>query len=52
MRTVLRVVIKEGFSLELANLLLNDIHCALDYFKHQPNFIATKEGEGRGGFHH
>jgi len=48
---VMRIVVKEGMSLELANLLLNDIRHALQYFEdlahHVPVDIKT-----RGGFHH
>lgn len=47
-----RIVVKEGFSLELANLLLRNIRAALDYFRAQPNRVAYTNEKGRGGFHH
>ncbi len=48
---VMRVVVKEGFSLELANLFLKDIKSALDHFEKLPCKNPT-EGGDEGGFHH
>jgi glutamate decarboxylase len=35
---VQRVVIKEGFSRDMADMLLNDIQKAIAFFKSQPNY--------------
>jgi len=50
---VMRIVVKEGFSLELANLLLDDLQRAVDYFKSHPEHKATLPKKKAGsGFHH
>jgi glutamate decarboxylase len=52
---VMRIVVKEGFTIELANLLLNDIKSALDHFASLPGEKKTKlteEDKKKGGFHH
>jgi glutamate decarboxylase len=46
---IMRVVVKEGFSLELANLLLADIKRALKKLKNQK---ALSKEDGSSGFHH
>ena len=47
--TIMRIVVKEGMSLELANLLLADINSAIQYFE---KLGAHKIVEQHGGFHH
>ena len=47
---VLRIVVKEGFSRELADILIEDLKRALDYFAKQPKYQATTDTGG--GFHH
>ncbi|MBN2479095.1 MAG: glutamate decarboxylase [Parachlamydiales bacterium] len=42
--TVQRIVVKNGFSLDMANMLLKDIKRNLTFFKNQKNFIKTEEG--------
>ncbi len=49
---VVRAVIREGFSRELADLLIADIHRALSHFKHQSDYKATGADDGEGSFHH
>ncbi len=52
---VMRVVVKEGFSLELANLLLKDIKRALKHFEGMPKtkkVISDDDDKGGSGFHH
>jgi glutamate decarboxylase len=46
---VQRVVIKEGFSRDMADLLLRDIHSAIAFFKSQPNYQSKLSGSH---FHH
>lgn len=46
---VQRVVVKEGFSRDMADLLLADMHRALDLFARQPAHAPTVEGSH---FHH
>ena len=46
---VQRVVVKEGFSRDMANLLLDDMRRALQQFATQPNKTATAKGSH---FHH
>ena len=46
---VQRIVVKEGFSHDMADMLLNDIRRSLEWFKAQPGFISRKDG---GNFHH
>ena len=46
---VQRIVVKNGFSLDMADMLLNDFKRSLDYFKTQPKFKPKKEGRQ---FHH
>ncbi len=46
---VQRVVVKEGFSHDMADMLLKDMCSALEWFKSQPGFISKKEGSH---FHH
>lgn len=42
---IMRIVVKEGMSMELANLLLNDVRRAIQYF-------AGESTEKQEGFHH
>ncbi len=42
--TVQRIVVKEGFSRDMADMLLKDMHRALEWFGRQPNYIAKKQG--------
>ncbi len=46
---VLRIVVKEGFSRDMANLLLNDIHRHLQFFTSQP---GHRPGRSRPNFSH
>ena len=46
---VQRIVVKEGFSRDMADMLLNDIDRALKWFDSQPGFISKKVGNN---FHH
>ena len=46
---VQRVVVKEGFSHDMADMLLSDIRHALEWFESQPGYISKKEGSH---FHH
>ena len=46
---VQRVVVKEGFSRDMADMLLKDIQRALDFFKSQPNYQPKQSGSH---FHH
>lgn len=48
---IMRIVVKEGLSLELANMLLKDIQRALDYFKNHPQSDVDNPAT-RSGFHH
>lgn len=41
---VQRIVVKEGFSRDMAEMLLNDMRRAIEWFGQQPNYIATKQG--------
>jgi len=41
---VQRIVVKEGFSRDMADMLLNDMRRALQWFEQQPNYIAKKHG--------
>jgi len=41
---VQRIVVKEGFSRDMADILLRDIHSALQYFASQPTHIKKKDG--------
>jgi glutamate decarboxylase len=43
---VLRVVVKEGFSHDLANLLLDDLRRHLKFFASQPGYTPTYTGGG------
>ena len=47
--TVQRVVIKEGFSRDMAELLLRDIHSAIAFFQSQSNYQSKLSGSH---FHH
>ncbi|HEX7593010.1 MAG TPA: hypothetical protein VF429_02470 [Anaerolineae bacterium] len=47
---VQRVVVRHGFSRDMADFLLNDIQRALDYFAKQPG-MTPGTGEG-SGYHH
>lgn len=50
---VMRIVVKEGFSRELADLLLVDIKRALSHFEQQAHINGSEaDEESRGGFHH
>jgi glutamate decarboxylase len=44
-----RVVVRNGFTHDLAGMLIRDIHRHLEWFATQPGFIASLEG---AGFHH
>ena len=46
---VQRIVVKNGFSLDMADMLLKDFKRSLDYFKTQPRLKSKKEG---GQFSH
>ena len=46
---VQRVVIKEGFSRDMADMLLKDLQGAIDFFKSQPNHQPKRAGSH---FHH
>jgi glutamate decarboxylase len=45
----LRIVIKEGFSRDMADMLIGDIKSALAYFKSQPQHLPQQAGTS---FHH
>jgi glutamate decarboxylase len=52
---VMRVVVKEGFTMELANMLLKDIKSALEHFAGLPGpqvKHVTEKDKEKGGFHH
>ncbi len=40
--TVQRIVVKEGFSHDMADILLRDMHAALDHFASQPDYTPQK----------
>jgi glutamate decarboxylase len=44
---VQRVVVKHGFTHDMADMLLKDIRSALDYFAHQPGHTRTEKGRQR-----
>ena len=46
---VQRVVLKEGFNRDMADLLINDIRRALEHFRNQPGNTPTEKGSH---FHH
>jgi glutamate decarboxylase len=46
---VQRVVVRNGFTHDLAGMLLRDIKRHLDWFASQPGFTASANG---AGFHH
>ncbi|RLA43791.1 MAG: glutamate decarboxylase [Gammaproteobacteria bacterium] len=46
---VQRVVVKEGFSRDMADMLLQDMRNAIQWFKSQPGFIGKEKG---GNFRH
>jgi len=46
---VQRIVVKDGFSRDMAEILLEDIRRAVAYFKAQPNRFKTDEASH---FHH
>jgi glutamate decarboxylase len=48
---VQRVLVRQGVSRDLAQLLLDDITSALEFFKRHPVGQPMDEAEG-GGFHH
>ena len=48
---VQRVLVRQGFTKDLAKLLLGDFERALDYFKEHPVSVPQTEKEG-GGFKH
>ena len=35
---VLRIVVREGFSRDLADMLLKDLHAAIEHFESQPGY--------------
>lgn len=47
--SVLRIVVKDGFSYDLANMLLDDLRRHLQFFASQPNYTPTHTG---GGYNH
>jgi len=50
---VMRVVVKEGFSLEMVNLLLNNMREALSYFAKQKDYQSLQPAKGESsGFRH
>jgi len=52
---VLRVVVRDGFSMELANLFLNDLKCAVDHLEGLPTSTKTEitdQDKKKSGFHH
>lgn len=50
---VLRVVVRHGFSMEMADLLLKDIVSAIEHLEKQPGAIKTApDAEIKSGFHH
>ncbi|MBN1198764.1 MAG: glutamate decarboxylase [Bacteroidales bacterium] len=46
---VARIVVKEGFSRDMANLLLDDMKRTLQHFANQPDHVPIEKG---GSFHH
>jgi len=42
---VLRIVVKEGFSRDMADLLLSDLKRILKHFESQPDYKPTKPGK-------
>jgi len=46
---VQRIVVKEGFSRDMADMLLNDMRRSIEWFESQPDFVGKKEGSH---FHH
>ena len=46
---VQRIVVKEGFSRDMADMLLKDMRRAIEWFESQPDFVGKKEGSH---FHH
>jgi glutamate decarboxylase len=50
--SIMRIVVREGFTRELADLLLKDIKKALKYFAGQPHHQKIISEEEAGGFHH
>ena len=51
---VMRIVVKEGFTIELANLLLKHMEAALEYFEKYSLDLKAVSGENkkRSSFHH
>ena len=47
--SVLRIVVRDGLSHDMADLLIRDMRNALDFFASQPGYRATTHG---GGFSH
>ncbi|EFH81299.1 glutamate decarboxylase [Ktedonobacter racemifer] len=47
--SVLRIVVRDGLSHDMADLLIRDMRHALDFFASQPGYRATTHG---GGFSH
>jgi glutamate decarboxylase len=39
---VLRIVVREGFSRDLADMLMKDIHAAIEHFESQPGYKAKR----------
>lgn len=50
--SALRIVVKEGFSRDMADLLLNDIHRHLQFFASQPGYHPRHAKHARKGFKH
>ncbi|PZV18925.1 MAG: glutamate decarboxylase [Pseudanabaena sp.] len=46
---VQRIVVKEGFSRDMADMLLKDMHVAIDFFKSQTNYQSKQSSSH---FHH
>ena len=47
---VLRIVVREGFSRDLADMLMQDLHAAIEHFESQPGYKPTHAHE-RGKVH-
>ncbi len=48
---VQRILVRQGFSLDMAELLIDDFNRTMDYFKHHRVYDNLTEKEA-GGFHH
>ena len=50
--SALRIVVREGFSRDMADLLLSDIHRHLQFFASQPGYHPQHAKHARKGFRH